>query len=207
MMNKLFGFLELKELPVPSVNWKEFKYGTVLDSDKLWTVRSAVVSGNDTSLPRMIGKSAEECMNFGNSLIKNYGKNMMVVYYPFFHAIKSGTMLVSDIDAIIECVSGDLWNLVDRHKIDHRFKLSVSGRVVNYTDNVNFLAKEEVQLLHKNLERIRKYFSKSLRANELVLLEWSFAKDTDVVGNNVGEEYLVFYEVKIVQDNPLNVLF
>lgn len=206
-MNKLFGFLELKELPVPSVNWKEFKYGTVLDSDKLWTVRSAVVSGNDTSLPRMIGKSAEECMNFGNSLVKNYGKNMMVVYYPFFHAIKSGTMLVSDIDAIIECVRGDLWNLVDRHKIDHRFKLSVSGRVVNYTDNVNFLTKEEVQLLHKNLERIRKYFSKSLRANELVLLEWSFAKDCNAEGNPVGDSKLLFYEVRTVSKNKAYDLF
>ena len=207
MMNKLFGFLELKELPVPSVDWKEFKQGTVLDSNKLWTVRTAVVSGNDTSLPRMVGKSAEECMNFGNSLIKNYGKNMMVVYYPFFHAVKSGTMLVSDIDAIIECVEGNLWDLVDNHKIDHRFKISVSGRVVNYMDNVDFLTKEEIKLLHKNFEKVRKYFSKSLRANELVLLEWSFAKDCNSMGNPVGDSRLMFYEVRTVSGNKIYDLF
>lgn len=206
-MNKLFGFFELKEVPIPSIDWKEFKSGTVLDDSKLWTIRTAKVSGSDTSLPRMVGKSAKECMEFAENLLKRYGNNLFVVYYPFFGAVKSGTMLVGKDSTTIEATNEDLWNLVDHHIIDLSARVSSSGKIRVGVGDSSFFTEDEWRKLIRCSEKVRTYFNKAIRANELVLLEWSFAKDTDVVGNNVGEEYLVFYEAKTVQDNPLNVLY
>lgn len=206
-MNKLFGFFELKEVPIPSIDWKEFKSGTVLDDSKLWTIRTAKVSGSDTSLPRMVGKSAKECMKFAEDLLKRYGNNLFVVYYPFFGAVKSGTMLVGKDSTTIEATNEDLWNLVDLHILDLSVRVSSSGKIRVGVGDSSFFTEDEWRQLIRCSEKVRTYFNKAIRANELVLLEWSFAKDTDVVGNNVGEEYLVFYEAKTVQDNPLNVLY
>lgn len=206
-MNKLFGFFELKEVPIPSIDWKEFKSGTVLDDSKLWTIRTAKVSGSDTSLPRMVGKSAKECMEFAEDLLKRYGNNLFVVYYPFFGAVKSGTMLVGKDSTTIEATNEDLWNLVDHHILDLSARVSSSGKIRVSVGDSSFFTEDEWSQLIRCSEKVRTYFNKAIRANELVLLEWSFAKDTDVVGNNVGEEYLVFYEAKTVQDNPLNVLY
>lgn len=206
-MNKLFGFFELKEVPIPSIDWKEFKSGTLLDNSKLWTIRTAKVSGSDTSLPRMVGKSAKECMKYAEDLLKRYGNNLFVVYYPFFGAVKSGTMLVGKDSTTIEATNEDLWNLVDHHILDLSARVSSSGKIRVGVGDSSFFTEDEWRKLIRCSEKVRTYFNKAIRANELVLLEWSFAKDTDVVGNNVGEEYLVFYEAKTVQDNPLNVLY
>ena len=62
-MNKLDGFYQLKTLTLPTVDWVEYK-GQSLDRDILWTVRSAVFSGDDFNLPRAVGVSADEAERF-----------------------------------------------------------------------------------------------------------------------------------------------
>lgn len=206
-MNKLFGFYELKDLPVPSVDWKEFKSGTILDDSKLWTIRTAVLSGDDTSLPRMVGKSAKECMEYAESLLKNYRGKLFIVYYPFFGAVKSGTMMVEKDTTVIEAVYKDLWNLVDLHKLDYSAKVLKSGNVRVNNGELNFFTESELNTLIKCADKVRTYFNKVIRANELVLLEWSFGRDVDVNGEEVGEPYLIFYEARTVNGNPLNNMF
>ena len=49
-MNKLMGFLELKEMSLPSIPWKQYTGNEKLDEKYLWTIRSAVYRGED--LPR-----------------------------------------------------------------------------------------------------------------------------------------------------------
>lgn len=206
-MNKLFGFHELKELSIPSVDWKEFKSGTVLDSNKLWTIRTAVLSGSDTSLPRMVGKPAKECMEYAESLLKNYRGKLFVVYYPFFGAVKSGTMMVGKDTTVIEAVYKDLWNLVDLHKIDYSARVLKSGNVKVTSGELDLFNESELNSLIKYAEKVRVYFNKAIRSNELVLLEWSFARDLDTNGEEIGEPYLIFYEVRTIEDNPINSLF
>lgn len=49
-MNKLMGFLELKEMKLPSVPWKQYTGKENFEDRYLWTVRSAVYRGNDLNL-------------------------------------------------------------------------------------------------------------------------------------------------------------
>lgn len=83
-MNKLLGFYELKNSMLPTIPWKEYKMDTVLDSDILWTVRTAVYKGEDLNLPRSVGTTAEAAIEFAKSTFQRYGKNGMIIYYPYF---------------------------------------------------------------------------------------------------------------------------
>ena len=195
-MNKLMGFFELRELNIPTVYWKEFTPGTTLSKDLLWTIRSAVLSGDDQNLPRKVGALAEEAADFALNLKKKYGESIMVIYYPFFIAKTSGTLQLFIDGYVIECVEDDLWNLVTESKCDMT--------IINRDDDKRkvitkkILSDEEIEEIEKVEKRIRISFRKELASNESVLLEWSFAYNCDRNRNKVGEPYLVFYECKTV---------
>ena len=61
-MNKLMGFLELKDSDLPAVPWKEFNDKVSFDEKLLWTVRTAVEKGEDLNLPRVVGVDAKDVM-------------------------------------------------------------------------------------------------------------------------------------------------
>lgn len=198
-MNKLMGFLELRELSIPSINWKEFTSDTELSTDKLWTIRSATFSGKDISLPRMVGKSAEECMNFANSLCKNLRDNGFIIYYPYFVAVKSGTLMVMDNKVVIEAVYGDLWNMVETgSNKDIVIYNNISSGTSLIEGDKDFFVGIEREALEKWVPEIKRHFKNLIFSEKGVLLEWSFARDCDRKGNPVGGQYLVFYEVRSV---------
>ena len=70
IMNKLMGFLELKDMRLPSIQWKQYTGNEVLSNNFLWTIRSAVYFGNDLNLPRCVCKNAEEAKKFADDLLK-----------------------------------------------------------------------------------------------------------------------------------------
>ena len=198
-MNKLHGFFELKDSSLPAVKWKEFTDITELFNDRLWTVRTSVYSGNDTSLPRKVGVKAEEAMAFAWRTKAKYNDNCMLVYYPFFIALKSGTLSVRNDKIIIEAVTGDLWNLVTDGIKNVTYIYDSKGlKMVKSDGDVYFLNEDEVSKLLKAIPEIRRMFRDDLLENKGALLEWSFACDTDAELNKVGEPYLVFYEAKTI---------
>jgi len=117
-MNKLQGFWELKTLILPSVPWERYTGSQTLDKNKLWTVRVAVLKGNDFNLPRKVGVTADEAEAFARNLLKTLGKNDLVIYYPYFIAQKSGTLQVDYSRTVIEGVDKDLWNLLTHNRRD-----------------------------------------------------------------------------------------
>lgn len=195
-MNKLMGFLELREVDIPSIRWKEFVPGTELSADKLWTIRCAKYTGKDIDLPKMVGKTAEECTKFAENLIKDLRDNGMVVYYPYFTASKSGTLLVEPDSCVIEAVSGSLWNLTSGIERDVTVISGISGMAL--MGDSEFFLEEEIRSLLGYADRVRSYFRDSL-FRENVLLEWSIARDSDIDGNPVGDPYFVFYEIRSIK--------
>ena len=117
-MNKLLGFYELRDSMLPTIPWETYRKGTFLDSNFLWTVRTAIHNGNDLNLPRCVGATAKEAAHFADSTVQRYGENGMIVYYPYFLAEKSGTLNVFNNKIVIEAVKDDLWNLVTYSRKD-----------------------------------------------------------------------------------------
>ena len=197
-MNKLMGFLELKEMSLPSIPWKQYTGNEKLDEKYLWTIRSAVYRGEDLNLPRLVGEDAENATKFADTLLHKLGNNGMVIFYPYFIANKSGTLEVKRNSVIIEAVKADLWNLVTYS--DHEVTIIYhDNQEPEYMGNKNFLKTNEKEQLLKYVPEIRKLFKDDLLEGKSALLEWSFAVSCDINKKTVGDEYLVFYEARTVK--------
>lgn len=195
-MNKLLGFYELKDSRLPSIEWREYKPGTVLHGDMLWTIRSAVFSGEDLNLPRKVGVEAKEAMEFADQLYSKLKDKGMVVYYPYFVADKSGTLQVSWNTNVIEAVKDDLWNLVTYSKRDITIQF-LDGKEVIDGDKC-FLSVEEKQELLKYSAMVKHMFRDDLLEGRNALLEWSYAYASDKEHRPIGDRRLVFYEARTI---------
>lgn len=196
-MNKLMGFLELKEMKLPSVPWKQYTGKENFEDRYLWTVRSAVYRGNDLNLPRSIGESSKVSKKFADQLLKEMNNNGIVICYPYFIANKSGTLEVRSDKVIIEAVKDDLWNLVTYSEREVTIITDIDGNK-SIIGNANFISNEELDSLSKHIPEIRKLFRNDLLQGKAALLEWSFAQSCNASKEPIGEKYLVFYEARTV---------
>ena len=196
IMNKLMGFYELKSMNLPSIPWEEYTGKEELANDRLWTIRSAVFKGDDLNLPRMVGEVGKKAKNFADSLLEKLRDRGVVIYYPYFVANKSGTLNIFLNDIIIEAVKADLWNLVTYS--DREVTIRYDGLIEQIDGNKDFLSEKEKNEILRYVPEIRKLFRDELAEGKSVLLEWSFAQDSSAEKMPVGDEYLVFYEARIV---------
>lgn len=195
-MNKLEGFYQLKSVALPTVDWKEY-VGQPLDDGALWTVRSAVFSGGDLSLPRAVGVSAEKATAFAREQLKKMQGEGIVIVYPFFVAEKSGTVAVSSQKTEIECVLGDLWNLVTHGRADFS-TVYLGDEAVKSSGDTGVLAPSELEYLMECAKKLRRFFREEMAEGKTVYAEWSFAFSCDKNGGRMGERYPVFYELRTV---------
>ena len=144
-MNKLLGFYELRDSPLPSIPWRIYKPGTKLSDEYLWTIRSAVLEGDDLNLPRLVGKSSKESVEFADDLYYKLGDRGTVIYYPYFVARKSGTLEVSLESITVEAVAEDLWNLVTDHKLDVSLTYDKKDNLISSVGDRDFLDSGELK--------------------------------------------------------------
>ena len=196
-MNKLMGFLELKASDLPAVPWKEFNDKVRFDEKLLWTVRTAVEKGEDLNLPRVVGVDAKEAYESAMRLYNKYKNIGMIVYYPYFVAEKSGTLYADNSKTVIEAVGEDLWNYVTYNKKEVTVIISLDKGVC-VEGNREFLDDKEIQELCLYASRVRGMFRENIAKGEGVLLEWSYAYNSDLNKQPVGDRYLVFYEIRTV---------
>lgn len=197
-MNKLEGFYELDKMKIPSIPWRPFTGKENLDPKLLWTVRVAVQTGKDFNLPRVIGVSAEEAQAKGKEFLASFSEEDLVVYYPYFLAIKSGMIDIQENRTIIEAVDKDLWNLTTRGHKDVTIIVNHRNDDFSVYGNGNFLEKAEVDELLKYAAQIRSIHREAIFANSSVLVEWCYAVNTNIRREVVGDKYLVFMECRTV---------
>lgn len=196
-MNKLMGFYELKAMNIPSVPWEEYTGKETLDPECLWSVRSAVFRGDDLNLPRKIGVSASQAIEFADDLLIKLRDSGIVIFYPYFLANKSGTLNIFNHRIVIEAVQGDLWNLVTYS--DRAVTIQIINGEKMFDGNKDFLTEAEIDNLLSNIPKIKRSFRDDLAEGKSVLLEWSFAQKSNLLKKPLGKEYLVFYEARTVE--------
>ena len=197
-MNKLMGFYELKELLLPSIKWNEYTPSVVLSENSLWTIRSAVNRGDDLNLPRLVGKSAQEAKVFADDLYRQLAGKGMVIYYPYFIAHKSGTLNVFYNKTVIEAVDFDLWNMVTNQELDTSLVFSNEFILQNYYGKKDFITEQEINKFKIYTKKIRSAFREEMLEGKSILLEWSIASDCDEQHKEIGEKYLIFYEIRSI---------
>lgn len=196
-MNKLLGFFELKDSGLPAVPWKQFNENVQLDNSYLWTVRTAIDKGKDLNLPRFIGVTAAEAYRNALDLYTKFRNNGIVVYYPYFIANKSGTLYLNSNEIVIEAVKEDLWNLVTNNQKDITIIIKSDGNII-YDGNSSFLEEDEVKELLNYSNKIKNLYRDYITEGKTLLLEWSYAFDTDTSKKPIGKKYLVFYEIRTI---------
>lgn len=190
------GFLELKEMSLPSVPWRKYTGCEELDENQLWTIRSAVYRGNDLNLPRLVGEDGKTAKQFADRLLSQLGDKGMVIFYPYFIAKKSGTLCVGRDKVIIEAVQEDLWNLVTYS--DREVTLIITADNIEIIGNEKFLTPNELNELKKHVSEVRKVFRNDILEGKEILLEWSFACSCDKDKQVKDDEQLVFYEARTI---------
>lgn len=194
-MNKLEGFFRLNEINIPTVRWERYCPESEFLGDRLWTVRTAVIRGNDFNLPRLVGAGGREAKEFAEKTYSKLGENGLVIFYPFFLAEKSGTLEVTATGGYIEAVEGDLWNLVTHNKREVSIEL---GGEIRKQGNVGFLSEYEINELSAAAAKVRAAVREELASGKSALLEWSYASNCDGQRRPVGERFLLFYEIRTV---------
>jgi hypothetical protein len=195
-MNKLMGFFELRSSSLPVVPWEEYHKDSLLDDNLLWTIRTAVFRGDDLNLPRLIGCNSFDAKIFADKTLDDLDGNGIVIYYPFFIAEKSGTMNVFKDKIVIEAVKKDLWNLVTYS--DRDVTVFINEHEIEYDGNKDFLTSNEISDLCSYIPKLRHMFRDFLIEGKSVLVEWSFAYNSDINKEKTGDEYLVFYEARTI---------
>ncbi len=195
-MNKLQGFYALAKSNLPAVPWKKYDRETHFDPDILWTVRSAVTEGEDLNLPRKIGVNAAEANGFARELAGNLKPEDLIIYYPYFIAIKSGVIDISMHRTAIEAVKADLWNLVTYNQKDVTIIFEEDD--VRICGDEYFLTQDEIFELVDYCTLIRRQFQNEIAGGKNILLEWSYACKSDISKQPSGDISLVFYEIRTV---------
>ncbi len=196
-MNKLQGFYELQSSGLPTVPWKKYEKGTKLDRNILWTIRSAIWEGNDLNLPRKVGVTADEAEKFAEGLQNILGEDSLIIYYPYFIAEKSGVLEVANHRIVIEAAKDDLWNLVTFNKVDVSIHFD-SMHNMSFTGDSEFLNNFEIDEIIKFSQIIKRKYQDILLDSKSVFLEWSFAYESNINKEPVGQRKLVFYELRSV---------
>ncbi len=197
-MNKLEGFYELEKMGIPVIPWQPFTGQKALDDNLLWTVRVALLRGNDFNLPRAVGVTAQEALSIGREYLARFSPDDLIIYYPYFIALKSGVIDIQSTRTIIEAVDKDLWNLTTLGLRDVTIIIDhLTGDVSTY-GQAEFLDHDEVTELMNYARRIRAIHRDYIFASSSVLMEWSYAVNTNVGRELLSNKYLVFMECKVV---------
>lgn len=197
-MNKLQGFYELRRMGIPAVPWRPFAGAEELDPNLLWTVRVAVLGGYDFNLPRAVGVSAEQALLKGRQFLAKLSPEDLVVYYPYFLALKSGILELQEHRTIIEAVDKDLWNLTTLGNKDVTIIKDRLTDEFNLFGNPNFLKPNEIDELMYYAGKVRTIQRRYIFDNNSIMLEWHYAVQTDVNREPIGDPYLIFTECKSV---------
>lgn len=195
-MNKLMGFYALEKSGLPAVPWKKYNDSIEFDDNILWTIRTAVLFGDDLNLPRKVGVTAKEAKSFAEELTRTLSKDDLIIYYPYFIADKSGVIDVASNRVVIEAVKEDLWNLVTHNKRDVTVTYDWNSYIFNGKED--FLYQDELFELTKYSEKVKRGFRDEISEGKSILLEWSYAYKSNLNKKPIGEKNIVFYEIRTV---------
>ncbi|MEM2121336.1 MAG: hypothetical protein QXU20_01600 [Candidatus Woesearchaeota archaeon] len=192
MINKLSGFSLIEKLGIEHPDWKivraEISDSIInsLKDDDIYTVRTAVESGDDFGLPRFVGLTGYSIKQRINDLLSEFEnlKEVYLIIYPYFKAEFSGNILIRfglKTTVIIESCEGSLWNLTENNIVDYK-------AILEFNDSFEIVKQESdipkwEELKNKVVKIVREL--KKLASEREIIIEWSFN----------GEKF-IFYELK-----------
>jgi hypothetical protein len=134
----------------------------------------------------------------GREFIQAFPPPDLVIYYPYFLALKSGTMSIQEERTVIEAVNRDLWNLTTAGRRDVSMAVQLDSGDMSIFGEETFLEPDEISELLRYDKILRAYNHHQLFGSTTVMVEWSYAMNSDLDRRPTGNKYLVFYEYRLL---------
>jgi hypothetical protein len=194
MINKLSGFSLIEKLKLERPNWTIIKAELSeeivksLDDDKIYTVRTAIESGEDFGLPRFVGLTGRDIKQRIDELLSEFEtlSGVFLIIYPYFKAEFSGNILIKfglKTSVVIESCEGSLWNLTENSILDYKGFLELNDSFEILKEVSDIPRWEE---LKEQTIRISRELKKLVSEREIII-EWSYTGDK-----------FIFYELKSI---------
>ncbi|NCU33273.1 MAG: hypothetical protein EOM23_10185 [Candidatus Moranbacteria bacterium] len=90
-----------------------------------------------------------------------------------------------------------MWNLLTHNRRD--LTIIEENGVVKYYENADFLSHAETAELLKTADYIRRRYKRDYMTNGSMLLEWSYAYESNPDGTPKGARKLIFIELRVVK--------
>lgn len=183
-------------LDLPTIPWKPCQTTKMLDDSILWTVKNEPFYKEEGKICGCIGVTAKEAMNYILSEYKNIEKRRILIYYPYYTAVKSGTIDLSYDRLVIEAVEGKIENLKKKHRVDET--------MIFYDDDIeifgeeHFLTNSETLSLIDYTKALRKRCSHEIEFGKNILFYWSIVQETRRNMIPKEEQTLLFHQIKVL---------
>ncbi|AMP20039.1 hypothetical protein AZF37_01585 [endosymbiont 'TC1' of Trimyema compressum] len=91
-----------------------------------------------------------------------------------------------------------MWHLVDESRVDVTL-IKDNEEPWEIIGQSHFLTDFELKEIEKYIPSIQQIFRKLIKEGKTLLLEWSFTYDSNLIGEAIGNPYLVFYEMRTIE--------
>ncbi len=195
-MNKLDGMYELRKANLPSVDWKEFRRGTILPDDYLWTIRTAVYKGQDIHLPRLFGKPAGVSMRFAEQCLEQMKGKGIIICYPYLQPEKSGVLQFDLRNVYLEGISGDVKKILDGDNPEVFYQWREAE--FRTQGKSRLFSEQELMELYRYSQQCKRRYREILSDGSMMQLEFSYAYRVDRDHNKCEDTKLYFFEMRTI---------
>ena len=195
-MNIIQDYLILDNLDLPTIPWQQCDSLTQFDNEILWTVKNEPTKEGLGETFGKIGITAKEAKEFVQSQVQNLANHRMLICYPYYTAVKSGTLDLNYDRSVIEAVEGKIENLAKKNRVNVTMIFTEDS--LDMVGDDKFLSEEESLTLIDYCKEVKKRCTKDLEYGKNILIHWSFVQETKQNMIPKEEQKLVFYKIKIL---------
>ena len=183
-------------LDLPTIPWEICQTTKILDDSILWTVKNEPYYHKEGMIYGRIGVNAKEAMSYIKSEMKTLEKGRLLIHYPYYTAVKSGTLDLSYDRLVIEAVEGKIENLKKKHRVNETIIFKEED--INIFGDEHFLTEEETLVLIDYTKQMKKRCMNEIEFGKNILLYWSIVQETKRNMIPKEEVKLLFHQIKVL---------
>ncbi len=186
----------LDYLDLPTIPWEQCRTTSTLDDSILWTVKNEPYTADQGKIYGRIGITSSEAKAYISSQYENLERKRMLIYYPYYTAVKSGTIDLSYDRIVLEAVEGKIENLKKNHRVNETIIFREES--IEIFGDENFMTREETLSLIDYAKQLKTRTGKELEFGKNLIVYWSIVQETKRNMIPRDKSQLLFHQIKVL---------
>ncbi len=186
----------LDYLDLPTIPWEPCHTTATLDDSILWTVKNEPYQPNQGKIYGRIGITSSEAKAYISSEYSNLKHKRMLIYYPYYTAVKSGTIDLSYDRIVIEAVEGKIENLKKNHRVNETIIFRQDS--IEIFGDEDYMTREETLTLIDYAKQLKKRAATEIEFGKNLIFYWSIVQETKRNMIPRDETKLLFHQIKVL---------